>query len=216
MNIARNRTLAGAFPALIAALMVAGCDREAPAPDPVPEPEDTALPGESESIMRPDIEEVPIVEPAPEPLRLTIGFPDGGADLDDAAIERLTALLQEDQLAAQTWPIILRGHTDSAGYDEANLRASETRAQAVAQWLVDKGVDEDRITIIPIGEGRPVKPNVNLDGTPNEAGRAANRRVDIAILPPAEPEDTTEAAEAEKAGGATTKAGAAASGANES
>ena len=105
-------------------------------------------------------------------------------------------MLKSDQLA-EGWPIVLRGHTDSEGDDRGNLFASRKRAEAVAGWLVENGIDEDRIEVIALGEQRPIAPNAHLDGTPDERGRARNRRVDMWIGPPgSQPgEDTREQAE---------------------
>ena len=153
-----------------------------------PEPEPTA----TVSILRPEVEQPPEPAPALEPLNVTIGFPQGGADLDDDAITSLEEALTSDQMA-QGGPIILRAHSDSAGSDQANERAAEARGLAVAQWLVENGIEPDRIDVIVFGEQNPVEPNANPDGSPNEAGRAANRRVDIRVnLPEAASEDTSD------------------------
>ncbi len=152
-----------------------------------PEPEPTA----TVSILRPEVEQPPEPEPALEPLNVTIGFPQGGADLDDAAIASLEEALASDQMA-QGGPIILGAHSDSAGSDQANERAAEARGLAVAQWLVENSVEPDRIDVIVFGEQNPIEPNALPDGSPNEAGRAANRRVDIRVdLPEAAAEEAS-------------------------
>ena len=61
---------------------------------------------------------------------------------------------------------------------------SEERAQAVADWLMEQGLEEDQIRIIAFGAQNPVQPNLLPNGEPNERGRAANRRVEITILVP--------------------------------
>lgn len=155
-------------------------------------PQDEASPTavETVSILRPDVEaeqEVPLV--VLEALDATIGFPDGGAGLDDDAVEALEDLLRSPQIEL-SGAIELRGHSDAGGNDEVNLRASQARAEAVRDWLVDKGVAEDRFEVIAFGEQNPVEPNARPDGSPNEAGRAANRRVDIHVLVPEERAET--------------------------
>jgi OOP family OmpA-OmpF porin len=60
--------------------------------------------------------------------------------------------------------------------------ASLARAEAVRDWLVENGVAEDRIRTIAFGEQNPIAPNARPDGTPDEDGRAANRRVEIEVL----------------------------------
>lgn len=169
--------------AALAAL--AGCGQSADdaaledaAAEPTPSPEEPV------SILRPDVEQ-PEEEPATplEPLNTVIGFPDGDAELDADAVAELEGVLKSEQLATGVG-VTLRGHSDSGGGDASNLRASRVRAEAVQDWLVEQGVDESRIVIIAFGEQNPVQPNALPDGTPNEAGRAANRRVEVLIVPP--------------------------------
>ena len=69
------------------------------------------------------------------------------------------------------------GHTDSQGSDAYNLRLSQDRASAVSQYLSSQGVDPRRLNSQGFGESQPVASN----GT--DAGRAHNRRVEIAISP---------------------------------
>ena len=174
--------------ALGALAMVGACnepDTETPSPAPsatmdngLPDPNSSPA-----SILRSDLSEDVIEEPALEPIEATISFGEGGTRLSDAAREEIEELLGTAQMKAGG-AITLRGHTDSAGYDEANLRASRQRAEAVATMLEDNGIDADRIEIIALGEMRPLAPNANLDGTANEANRARNRRVDIHIAIP--------------------------------
>lgn len=167
--------------ALAAALALAGCaDRDPPAP---PEQTPTAAPTQS-SIIRDEVQ-IERVEPELEPLAASVTFAETGGELSADAIADLEAIMETEQMAAGG-AIVLRGHTDSVGDDEANLRVSERRAEMVRDWLLEQGVGEERITVIAIGEQRPIAPNAQLDGTPDEAGRAANRRVDVTIAVPDE------------------------------
>ena len=142
------------------------------------------------SILRPDIEQPELPEMPLEALRVTIGFPDGGSELNEAARSKLEEVFASEQLA-QGGPIILRAHSDAGGSDRANERASQARGLAVAEWLIGKGVASDRIDVIVFGEQNPVEPNALPDGSPNEAGRAANRRVELAISTPDKAVDTS-------------------------
>ncbi len=137
----------------------------------------------SQSIIRPDVDPVVAVQ-ALSPLVTRVTFGEGGAELSEAALAEL-ATVRESPQVAEGGPIILRGHSDAGGDGTVNKRASEARADAVAEWLIEMGVAEDRITIISFGEQNPVEPNALPDGSPNEAGRAANRRVDITVKLPA-------------------------------
>jgi len=71
--------------------------------------------------------------------------------------------------------ILIEGHTDSDGSDDHNLQLSERRANSVKAQLVAQGVKDGRISTVGYGETQPVADN----GT--AAGKAQNRRVEIAI-----------------------------------
>lgn len=73
--------------------------------------------------------------------------------------------------------IMVSGHTDSTGSDSYNLQLSQKRAQSVTGYFVAQGVDAGRFQTVGYGESRPVADN----GT--KEGRAANRRVEIQIIP---------------------------------
>ncbi len=65
------------------------------------------------------------------------------------------------------------GHTDSTGSDAINDPLSRERAAAVRDYLYARGVDASRVSVEGRGSREPVASN------DTEAGRAANRRVEI-------------------------------------
>ncbi len=71
----------------------------------------------------------------------------------------------------------ITGHTDSRGSAEYNQQLSVQRAQAVAYYLSDRGVDSRRIVAEGRGEMEPRSTN------DTEAGRQLNRRVEMLIIP---------------------------------
>ena len=75
--------------------------------------------------------------------------------------------------------ILIEGNTDSAGSREHNIELSKQRAQAVVDYLVQhyKDLDKNRFEAKGNGPDKPVQPNTT------DAGKAANRRTDIAIVP---------------------------------
>jgi OmpA-OmpF porin, OOP family len=70
----------------------------------------------------------------------------------------------------------VQGHTDERNTNEYNLKLSQDRANAVKQYLVDKGVDAKRLTPRGYGEEKPI------DKGHNEAAWSKNRRVEFIIL----------------------------------
>ncbi|MCK8457516.1 OmpA family protein [Sphingomonas faeni] len=69
------------------------------------------------------------------------------------------------------------GHTDSTGSDAYNQTLSERRARSVADYLAGHGVQTARIGTRGYGETQPIASN------DTDAGRAANRRVEVKIVP---------------------------------
>jgi outer membrane protein OmpA-like peptidoglycan-associated protein len=76
----------------------------------------------------------------------------------------------------------IAGHTDAAGSDELNQRLSEQRAQSVANYLIEHGIEKTRIRTIGYGEKQPIAQNYNKDGSPNRTGMAMNRRFEFTVL----------------------------------
>ncbi|OMJ32832.1 hypothetical protein BSZ14_06310 [Sphingomonas sp. Sph1(2015)] len=103
----------------------------------------------------------------------------GGAGLASDAKATLDRLAADP--AVRSGNLILRGHSDSEGDDEANRIMSRKRAEAVRDYLVRKGLDRSRMRVIALGETRPVAPNAKPDGSDDSEGRARNRRVEIEL-----------------------------------
>lgn len=78
-------------------------------------------------------------------------------------------------LAIPARNLIVEGHTDSQGSDAYNQGLSQRRADAVRDYLVQKGYPSDRIQARGKGEGSPIAQNSSAEG------RANNRRVEIVI-----------------------------------
>ncbi len=73
--------------------------------------------------------------------------------------------------------IEISGHTDNVGAADYNKSLSQRRANAVKNFLVEKGIDERRITAIGYGEERPLASNDD-----EMEGRELNRRVEFKVL----------------------------------
>lgn len=78
-------------------------------------------------------------------------------------------------LAIPARNLIVEGHTDSQGSEAYNQGLSQRRADAVRDYLVQRGYPADRIQAHGQGEGSPIANNASAEG------RANNRRVEIVI-----------------------------------
>ncbi len=103
-----------------------------------------------------------------------IRFDVGHAELDERArglLDRLAPLL----VGRPDVVVAVRGHTDSTGSDEVNRVLSAQRAQAVATYLVARGVGPAQVQAAGVGPAEPVADNATPDG------RELNRRSDVVV-----------------------------------
>ena len=101
-------------------------------------------------------------------------FARASAVLDRRSLPTLRRLAQ----AADACPdvtIEVEGHTDAEGIDERNQPLSERRAQAVVDFLAERGVPVERMKAVGYGAARPVVPN----DTPENMAR--NRRIEFTV-----------------------------------
>ncbi len=97
------------------------------------------------------------------------------SSLQNAAEVNLTNLAEILNKYEDT-EILIEGHTDATGSADYNMTLSSDRAGSVAAQLEDAQVMNTRFTIMAYGEDQPLGDNTT------EAGRTANRRVEIAIM----------------------------------
>ncbi len=82
-----------------------------------------------------------------------------------------------DKLKQQkSWNLLLTGHTDNVGDDDANMILSKNRAESVKNYFISKGIAENRIKVNYFGETKPIADNSTSDG------RQKNRRVEFVIV----------------------------------
>lgn len=87
-------------------------------------------------------------------------------------LEAMVALLKEYPGSKFS----IEGHTDSDGALLANQKLSEERASAVMLYLVEQGIETNRLTSIGYGETKPMASNTT------KAGKALNRRVEVKLV----------------------------------
>lgn len=93
-------------------------------------------------------------------------------NLSNYELDNLTALMN----ANPTSKVELRGHTDSVGDDASNMILSQQRAENVRNYLLNKGIDKNRLVSKGYGETKPVESNETAEG------RQANRRTELRII----------------------------------
>jgi outer membrane protein OmpA-like peptidoglycan-associated protein len=71
--------------------------------------------------------------------------------------------------------VSISGHTDNVGKESYNLNLSSQRAEAVAEYFLDKGIPPEQVSFGGFGSAQPIATNDTLEG------RRKNRRVEILI-----------------------------------
>jgi OOP family OmpA-OmpF porin len=103
-----------------------------------------------------------------------IEFETGSAVIRSSSYRTLDDIF-ESAVVAEGLKLGVNGYTDNNGSDAANIPLSEKRAAAVKDYLVRKGLKDDRIESKGFGAARPVADNKTEDG------RSRNRRVEIVL-----------------------------------
>lgn len=123
--------------------------------------------------------EAPTLAKIPKPVRLDSLslFAPGSAELKSGSTKVLITALVNIK-AQPGWLIVIAGHTDITGNSEQNLELSRTRAASVRDWMQRMGdIPDSCFAVQGFGANQPVASN------DTEGGRAANRRVDIRLVP---------------------------------
>ncbi len=165
--------LLGLIGLVVMALMAASCGGPEEVPPEVPPPPvDTTPPPPP-----PDTTPPP---PPPKPDLREAQFRTAYFDFDKynlvdsakAALDFNYRLLSEYEDAI----IKIEGHCDERGSKEYNLALGEKRARSCQEYLVNRGIDPNRISIISYGEERPAATGSN------ERAWAKNRRCEFKII----------------------------------
>jgi OmpA-OmpF porin, OOP family len=103
-----------------------------------------------------------------------ISFANGRAAMDRSsgkALDRLVAVLK----ACPANNVEIQGHTDATGRRAKNIALSRDRAEAVSDYLVQRGVSADRLSAVGFGPDKPVASNRT------DSGKARNRRIEFRV-----------------------------------
>ncbi len=101
-----------------------------------------------------------------------IVFKSGSAEITPSSEN----ILEKAYQTLKAYPKIsvgIHGFTDNTGSLENNIRLSQARAESVKDWLAEKGISADRLSVKGFGPENPIAPN------DTKAGRAKNRRIEF-------------------------------------
>ena len=99
-----------------------------------------------------------------------------GKDIIEERSKPSLNTLAEKLKQKSEWNLLLSGHTDNVGDDDANMILSKNRSEAVKSYLISRGILESRIKVNYFGETKPIADN-NIP-----EGRQKNRRVEFVIV----------------------------------
>ena len=93
------------------------------------------------------------------------------------ALNELVKILQDNPKIK----VELSSHTDSVGTDLYNIKLSQARAQSCVDYIILRGINENRIYAKGYGKRKPIAPNSFPDGKDNPDGRQLNRRTEFTV-----------------------------------
>ena len=106
--------------------------------------------------------------------RVVAVFVKASADLSVVRSDKLDAIAAEAKVSGDV-RILVEGYASSDGALEFNLDLSQRRAEAVRQYLVDRGVAGAIIDVRGMGVANPVGDNFTAEG------RRINRRAELSV-----------------------------------
>jgi OmpA-OmpF porin, OOP family len=109
-------------------------------------------------------------------IRGSIFFTTDTANIEARSEPLLTEIADVIMRNPELLQVEVQGHTDDVGTPDHNLDLSQRRADAVKEWLVQAGVERDRLVAKGYGMDKPIVPNLTTQN------RAKNRRVEFLIL----------------------------------
>ena len=122
-----------------------------------------------------DVEMRPALETGQVLSFNNIYFDSGSANIKPESFGILDNVAQT-LIANQGVAVRIAGHTDSDGSASYNQGLSERRANAVRDYLVNKGVPMNTLSTVGYGEEQPVVPNTSA------SNKAQNRRIEFTVL----------------------------------
>lgn len=113
-----------------------------------------------------------------EPLYTMVFFASDSTALSKRARDQIAGFVANPTGPTKTMPkakVCVGGHSDMTGTEPVNREVAQRRADAVAKYLVELGVPQDRIVTSSLGSSKPLV--VTAPQTPE----ISNRRVEIVV-----------------------------------
>ena len=158
-----------------------GALKPPPPPAPPPAPPVAPPPPPPAAVAPAPVAPVPVPVAPPVPVNEKVTFESGANfDFDKSVVKpadqaKLADMVDKSKAIALE-VMVVTGHTDSVGTDAYNQKLSISRADAVKNFLVGKGVEKNRIYTEGKGETSPAADNKTSEG------RAKNRRVSVEVF----------------------------------
>ena len=158
-----------------------GALKPPPPPAPPPAPPVAPPPPPPAAVAPAPVVPVPVPVAPPVPVNEKVTFESGANfDFDKSVVKpadqaKLADMVDKSKAIALE-VMVVTGHTDSVGTDAYNQKLSISRADAVKNFLVGKGVEKNRIYTEGKGETSPAADNKTSEG------RAKNRRVSVEVF----------------------------------
>ena len=158
-----------------------GALKPPPPPAPPPAPPVAPPPPPPAAVAPAPVVPVPVPVAPPVPVNEKVTFESGANfDFDKSVVKpadqaKLADMVDKSKAIALE-VMVVTGHTDSVGTNAYNQKLSISRADAVKNFLVGKGVEKNRIYTEGKGETSPAADNNSAEG------RAKNRRVSVEVF----------------------------------
>ncbi|WNC71381.1 OmpA family protein [Thalassotalea psychrophila] len=120
----------------------------------------------SANLIKPHLDAEIIEEPQAPVETMTVAaqpfvyFDFNSSELNEESMQILDTHLSAMK-ALETGQIVLQGHTDQVGGEDFNFDLGKERALSVWVYLVNAGVNQERLTATTMGKGDPKRQNIN-------------------------------------------------------
>jgi outer membrane protein OmpA-like peptidoglycan-associated protein len=135
----------------------------------------TPTEGQNPTEKDPEVPEPPTTPTPVTPQAPTVHFNTASSAIS-AEDRALLDAFAKDLLNDPGHSLRITGHTDNVGSSESNMLLSKKRAEAVYNYLLQKGVPADQLDLRYNGEENPVYDNTTPEG------RWMNRRTEVEII----------------------------------